>query len=463
MKAIRFLIALVISLPSIVFAQDIVGDWEGNLMVQGQKLPLVIHIKKNGQAYSTTLDSPMQGAKGIPVSSTSYVEGKLQLDMASMGAKYTGNYVQDRIEGIFEQAGMKFPLTFERQLEEVIIERPQTPKPPFPYSVKEVVFSSKEEGIKLAGTLNIPDDCDGCPAVILISGSGPQNRNSEIFNHQPFWVLADHLAKSKIAVLRFDDRGVGSSQGNFQKAVTQNFANDVRGAISFLKTQAKVDSNKVGLLGHSEGSTVAAMVAADTDVAFLVSLAGPGLPGHQILLKQQKDEVAGASLSDQQEKDLNRFLEGQMDLLKSQLSNEELKGSLKKYYKKNFKLLPAATREIGLEKFTLLQTQNLSSPWLKGFISIDPYFYFNRVNCPVLALNGEKDTQVEAESNLTRIAEALKEAGNEQVETMALPELNHLFQPSNTGALMEYGSIETTFDQDALNRISSWIVKIMYE
>ncbi len=451
--------ALCLAISTLSFAQ-ISGNWQGDLAFQGQQIPLVFHIVQDGSGYSATLDSPEQNAKGIAVSTVDYKGGRLSMEISAMRAKYVGTLAGDKITGTFEQAGLKFPLNLERvaKYQKKVVERPQDPKPPFPYAIQEVTFMNDTANIQLAGTLTIPENCDGCPAVVLISGSGPQDRNSEIMDHRPFWVLADYLSKSNIAVLRFDDRGVGESEGQFKYATTEDFATDAAAALDFLKTFPAIDSNNLGLIGHSEGGYVATMLAANReDVAFTVLLASPGVPGAQILLEQQMAAAENASLNPKQEKDLKSYYKGRMNIVLKTQSKQETKTQLEQYAKKNFKKLPPATRQMGVEKYSEAEVAAFTDPWLKKFVSYDPRTDLASITKPILAINGRLDTQVPSMQNLVSIKTVTENAGNAKVDTVSYEGLNHLFQPAETGAVMEYRMIDTTFDLKVMQKIGTWI------
>ena len=284
----------------IMNAQDIAGHWGGTLNIQGVKLRLVFHVSRSGDSWTTTMDSPDQGAKGIPTGKTEYADSVLTITAPALGMKFSGKWQgTDRIQGTFVQGGLTLPLELTRVDGEVALSRPQEPKPPYPYRVEEVTFENTKAGVTLAGTLTLPEKGEHYPVVVLISGSGPQDRDSEIVGHKPFLVLADYLTRQGVGVLRFDDRGVGKSSGDFGMATTLDFADDVEAAVNFLKNDRKV--RNIGLIGHSEGGMIAPLVASRSkDVAFIVLLAGPGLRGDRILLEQQKEmgRVTGATVGE---------------------------------------------------------------------------------------------------------------------------------------------------------------------
>jgi pimeloyl-ACP methyl ester carboxylesterase len=429
-----------------VFSQDISGSWQGALKIQAMQLRLVVNITKADDGYTSTLDSPDQGAKGIPVTTTSFKNDTLKFSVANLGADYVGVLKQDTITGTFTQMGRPFPLQLARG--KVELNRPQEPTKPYPYYEEEVTFENKEAGIKLAGTLTLPKKEGLYPVVILISGSGPQNRNEELMGHKPFLVLADHLTRNGIAVLRYDDRGVGQSTGDFGAATSLDFSTDVEAGVQYLKTRKEINPKQIGLMGHSEGGVIAPMVAARSkDVAFIVLLAGTGVNGEEILIAQQK-LIGKAMGADDSALEKSAIInKGAFDLVKNSKDIETLKTDLAEYLKEN-----------GAPESSISTTVNqIATPWMKYFMVYDPGVSLVKVNCPVLSLNGEKDLQVPSQQNLEAIKSSLAKAKNKNVTTKELAGLNHLFQECKTGAPTEYGTIEQTFSPVALNEISNWI------
>jgi uncharacterized protein len=284
MKKLTMLLLLV---PMLIKAQDITGQWNGILKVQGMELRLVFHISEKDSIYSVIMDSPDQNAFGIPTGTTSFENSTLKIELAQLGARYEGQFGINVINGTFFQAGQAFPFNLTKHsIEKKQISRPQEPRKPYPYNSEEVKFPSDDGKISLAGTLTLPMGKKNFPTAILISGSGPQNRDEEFMTHRPFLVLADYLTRNGIAVLRYDDRGFAESTGDHKSATTYDFSNDVRSAIRYLKNRGDIDPKQIGLIGHSEGGLITPIVASDTKVAFVVLLAGPGVSGDQILLKQ---------------------------------------------------------------------------------------------------------------------------------------------------------------------------------
>lgn len=337
--------------------------------------------------------------------------------------------------------------------------RPQTPQPPYPYETEDLTFENKAEGFSLAGTLTYPKDKKKLPAVILLTGSGAQNRDEELFEHKPFHVIADHLTRQGIAVLRFDDRGFGESGGDILNATTQSFATDAQSAINYLKTRPEIDSKKIGLIGHSEGGNVAFITAGmnQKDVAFVVSLAAMGETGKQTLMRQNEVLSKARGMSDQDWQKRAIALQNEYALLMQDKTIEELKADAQA---DALKKIPEEMRT-NPETLRKVETaiNNQITPWLVNFIKYDPSIDLAKVKCPVLALNGDKDTQVEANTNTSIIASTLTKAGNKKAEAKIYPSLNHFFQTAKTGMVSEYGEIEETIDPQVLNDITLWIKK----
>ena len=297
--------------------------------------------------------------------------------------------------------------------------------------------------------------------VILISGSGPQNRNEELLGHKPFLIISDFLTRNGIGVLRYDDRGTAASEGDFKSATSEDFARDVESALSYLKGRKEIDLGKIGLIGHSEGGLIAPMVAASSEeVAFIVLLAGPGIPGYDILLMQS--EMINRT-NGEQEENLQTSLEitrGALDLVKRSVDEKELQSELAAYLEKALQEHPEQVPEgIAVKDLVESQVKTLSTPWMHFFLNYDPATNLRKVRCPVLALNGAKDLQVPPGINLQAIEKYLKDGGNSNVTSMELPNLNHLFQESETGSPNEYAAIEQTFSPIALELLLDWLSK----
>lgn len=432
-------------------ALPVEGSFEGALKTPtGQSLRLRLHVKRAPDGrLSGALDSVDQGAFGIPIDEISFADGTLRWTIRRLQASFEGKLTEGgaALDGAFTQ-GMAMPLTLRRADPALASRpaRPQQPKPPFPYRSIDVSFSSKAEGVTLAGTLTLPEGPGPHPAAILISGSGPQDRDETIMGHKPFLVLADHLTRRGIAVLRYDDRGFGQSSGDFAAATSVDFSDDAEGALDFLKGRPEIDGQRIGYLGHSEGGIVAPMVAARrSEVAFLVLLAGTAVPGADVMLAQG-EAIMKAMGAPEAARAQNRQIQQQLfDAVRTTPDPEALEAKATEI----LAMLPEQQRTA--------QVRQVATPWMRFFITYDPAPVLRRVKCPVLALFGELDTQVLPGQNAPALEQALREAGNKHAEVHRLAGLNHLFQPAKTGTPQEYATIEQTMDPQALDRISRWL------
>ncbi len=438
--------------------------WEGKLAIgNGLGLRLVVRIQKTEDGtLRGKLDSPDQGAKGMKLDSVSLEKQKLTFAMKAIDATYEGtlNAAETEAVGTFTQGGAKLPLALKKTEKVAELRRPQTPKPPFPYKVEEVSYRNERAGITLAGALSIPEGRGPFPAVILISGSGAQDRDETIFEHKPFLVLADTLTRRGVAVLRVDDRGVGGSSGSIATSTSEDFAGDVEAGIALLLSRSFVDGKKIGLIGHSEGGIIAPIVAARSpDVAFIVLMAGTGLPGDEILMLQGR-LIGKAMGADDKELDKQKEMQKRLfEIMKTEPDQKKASIALREVFKKQLADLSPKERKSASEIEALAETQSkqLESTWFRFFLTFDPRPTLAKVKCPVLALNGERDLQVPPKENLEEIAKAIKKGGNTRVATRQLPGLNHLFQTCKTGAVAEYSQIEETIAPSALKAIGDWI------
>jgi len=446
----------------LLYSQSITGPWNGVLKVPGGQLRVVFHIVKTDTGFSSTMDSPDQGAKGIPVTQTSFDGQNLKLEITAAQIEYTGQLKNDTITGVFKQRGQRFPMNLTReQTKKQPVKRPQEPHKPYPYYTEDVTFQNSDANITLSGTLTLPKKEGIYPVVILISGSGPQNRDEELMGHKPFLVISDYLTKKGIAVLRFDDRGTGQSTGNFKTATSADFASDAESAIGYLKTRKEIDKNKIGLLGHSEGGIIAPMIASKSrDVSFIVLLAGTGIRGDKLLLLQQESIAKASGISDVEIQKSREFNAKAFEMIVNSNDSLTLRNELTKYLK-NLADNPGVKIPEGITKdeFVTMQVNQITSPWMVYFIRYDPTNALEKVKCPVLAINGQKDMQVAPKENLAAINNALKKGGNKDVTIIEFPGLNHLFQECTTGLPDEYASIEQTFSPIALTAISDWIIE----
>jgi uncharacterized protein len=439
------------------------GDWLGTLNAGGASLRIVFHIEiAGGGGFTSSLDSPDQGAFGIPVNQTTYEAGVLTLALPPLGAAFEGRLDETgaTLEGTWSQGGGSLPLVLERTEAVPVLNRPQEPRAPFPYRSEEVSIITPATGVTLAGTLTLPEGNGPHPAVILISGSGSQNRDEELMGHKPFLVLADYLTRQGIAVLRYDDRGVGGSTGDFGAATSIDFAGDARAAVGFLAGHPAIDSGAIGLIGHSEGGLIAPMVAVDEPrVAFIVMLAGPGLRGDEILMLQSEAILRASSVDAGVITKTGAFNRAIYDLVLEEKDPSRLSERLGAFYDRQLETLTEAERAamgLSAEARDPLIAQ-MASPWMRTFITYDPAPTLARLTIPTLSLIGANDLQVPATPNTDAIEAAFRLGGNTRGKTVILPGLNHLFQTSTTGAPSEYSQIEETMAPAALEIVSTWI------
>lgn len=448
-----------LSFPSFLSAQDISGTWHGKLSVPSGSLSIVFHINpaENGN-YVTTLDSPDQGAKGIKTESTSFENSTLIVRIPAINASYKGKLDKNNtINGTFTQ-GIPIPLNLKKG-ETARPKRPQEPQPPFPYRNEEVIVRNEQDGINLAGTLTLPEKGNRFPAVVMVTGSGAQNRDEEIMGHKPFLVIADYLTRNGIAVLRCDDRGTAASQGNHATATNENFATDTKAAIRYLRNRKEIDPKKIGIIGHSAGGTIAFMTAAeDPSVAFVVSLAGAGVRGDSLMLKQVELISKSQGMPDTAWEKIKPSVRNRYSILQqADKTPEELRKEL--YADVTKTMPPAQLKDAGTIRQISGELQSMTSPWYLHFMRYDPAKDLEKVKCPVLALNGGKDIQVDAAMNLTAIREKTAGNGNRNVTVKTYPNLNHLFQTCKKGTLAEYGQLEETISPEVLKDITDWIIK----
>lgn len=459
------------SLPSALFEQitstqkPLDGIWVGVVVVSGIKIRMILRVSKNSAgALTARMDVPDQGASDLPVESIT-VEGQVVRFQSSNLGTYQGTLSNDSLEivGELKQGPTTLPITFKRVDKAPTLGRPQDPQKPYPYIEEEVSYENKADAVKLAGTLTMPRTKGPFPAVVLITGSGSQDRNETTAGHRPFLVLADHLTRLGIAVLRVDDRGVGGSARGSYTATSENYAKDALAGVEFLKSRAEINPRQIGLIGHSEGGMIAPMAAiASRDVSFIVMMAGTGLPGDEVielqtdlLLKTQGAEEEGRRLT----RDLFAAVFG---ILKKKDDSATAEKQIRETLAAKTAAMTEAQRKGMSQMLTVIDTQLTQfylSEWFRFFLRYDPRPTLKQVKVPVLAMNGEKDLQAVPKENLDAIAAALKEGGNNDFSIVLLPQLNHLFQNSQTGLPTEYGEIEETISPVALKTISDWILK----
>ncbi len=444
--------------------EGLAGAWQGSLQVQAFQLRILMKIKEDGDTLTGTMDSLDQNALNIPINAISLDDKTVKLEIKKIGGSYEGKLSDDgsEIVGTWKQGGTNVDLTMRRLEKTPDTSRPQDPKPPFPYESIDVTFKNQGADISLAGTLTLPKSKGPHPAVVMITGSGPQDRDEAIMGHRPFLVWADHLTRAGIAVLRYDDRGVGKSEGRFSKATVTDLESDAQAAFDFLRTREEIDANRVGLVGHSEGGILAPQIASkDDDVAFIVMLAGVGVPMKQLLTQQGTDilKVMGA---DQEALDRQRETQTKIfDLVLQQGDASDLQEQIKAIINDAIEQLPKDQREAAekMGQSADQQVKMVTSPWFRELLAIDPAPALKKVACPVLAICGKKDLQVACDDNLAGIKASVLSGGNEQVTVVPLEDLNHLLQTAETGAVSEYGTIEETIAPIALKTVGDWITK----
>ncbi|GHA75480.1 alpha/beta hydrolase [Pontibacter akesuensis] len=443
----------------------VTGDWSGALRVMGTELPLVFHISPAPDGTLTaTMDSPKQGAKGIPVQEVKLAQDSLYIDMKAIGGAYAGKITgPETIDGQWKQGGQSFPMQLKKGATEET-KKPQEPTKPYPYQETEVTVENKTASNTLAGTLTTPQGKGPHPAVVLFTGSGAQDRDQTILGHKPFLLLADYLTRQGFAVLRLDDRGVGKSGGTFATATTEDFASDAEAAFNFLKNHPSINKKKIGLLGHSEGALVAAKVAArHPDAAFVALLAGNAVPGTELLVAQNKALLQNAGVPQAQ---LQKYLALREAQFKVAATEADMTKAAEKIRQLEQQAKAGMTeqeqQQLGLtDQAAQTLVAQLSSPWMRYYLAYDPAPTLRQLKMPVLALNGSKDLQVPAQRNLSATEKALKAAGNRKYTIKELPNLNHLFQTAETGSPAEYGQLEETVAPIALETIANWMKEVV--
>ena len=449
----------------------LIGDWLGKLDTGAISLRIVFHIKVDPAGKLTaTMDSPDQSAYGLPVGDVTIADKAVKFDLPAVNGSLIGTLDDSGkvITGRWEQGGASLPITLTLSDTPIVpVKRPQTPQAPFPYTETNITFSSLAKGIKLAGTLTVPKGPGPFPAAVFVSGSGGQDRDETMLGHKPFQVLADQLARLGIATLRYDDRGVGLSNGDQAAGTSKDFANDAEGAARFLKTAANIKRTKIGFIGHSEGALIAPMVAArNPDVAFVVMLAGPGVPGKDVILKQSEAIMKAMKASPAE---IKKSRDSQLKIIaavdavvRKNPSNPDpnkLVAALKKETDALIAALPLADRIEAQKNRAMVdaQVQQFATPWFRYFLNYDPRTALRKVKVPVLVMNGDKDLQVIASQNVPEVEKALRTGGNKRVTVRLMPGLNHFFQHAVTGSPQEYGTIDETFAPEAIKEIGAFI------
>jgi len=442
------------------------GIWVGAIEVSGIKLRIVLKIAQaSGRALTAKLDVPDQGASDLPIDSVSAEADSFRFEAKNLGLSYEGklNKEGSEISGQLKQGPAVYPLTLKRTDKVPTLGRPQDPKKPYPYAEEEVAYENKTDGVKLTGTLTLPRTKGPFPAVLLITGSGAQDRNETIAGHRPFLVLADYLTRLGIAVLRVDDRGMGGSSLGSLTATSENYAGDVLAGVEFLKNRTEINPRQIGLIGHSEGGIIAPMAAVRSkDTAFIVLMAGTGLPGDDVIQLQTELLLRAQGAGDEGVKLTRDLFAGVFSILKNNDDRATAEKQIRDMLAAKTAAMTEAQRKGMAQMLTTIDTQLKQfylTEWFRFFLRYDPRPTLKKVQIPVLAINGEKDLQVAAKENLAGIDAALKEGGNKDYAIVLLPQMNHLFQTSKTGLITEYGEIEETISPVALKTMSDWILK----
>jgi len=463
-KTISLALVLLILITSSAWAntEDIIGSWMGTLSFGNTEVRMAYTIEEDPNGtLSAYLHSVDEAVYNIPVDEILFEDNQLTLVCEAALSTYKGRLIKGRSSVLFDGHWLQSGLTLELDLRPVAEvprpNRPQDPQPPFPYEQQEVVFENIPAGIQLAGTLTIPEGTGPFPVMVTISGSGQQDRNSNILEHKPFWVIADYLARLGIAVLRYDDRGVGDSTNSQTQATSADLAGDVIAAVTFLLDHPDIDPNRIGLIGHSEGGMIAPMVATEIeDIALIVLLAGPGVPGSEILLVQTADILRSRGASEQAIENNSIYLNRVFEILEDNTDDEIAKEKIRQTYIQIYGQ--------GLSQESLdAEAQVWTSPWMRFFILYDPGPTLAQVTCPVLALFCELDIQVDPNENLPVMEYILSRAGHTDYLVHELPQLNHLFQTAETGVVEEYAQIEETFAPAALDFIGAWISERFFD
>lgn len=447
-------------------AQNITGNWAGKIKISTEKtLEFNFNISKKGSDYITIIDIPTNRVTGLKPKATSFTNDTLFVDGSNLGITYKGvlDVNRQKFTGNISERGNTIQLILKKTKikPKEIAKKPQEPTKPYPYYEEEVSFKNNSANVTLAGTFTRPNTLEKHPVVILITGSGPQDRDQTFVGHKTFLVLADYLTRNGIAVLRYDDRGTNKSTGNFSTATTEDFAYDVVAAINYLKTRNDIDVNNIGLIGHSEGGIIAPLATnrAKDDVAFIISLAGTGIVGSELVYNQV---TSMRTFPVPDEKAFNLLMKKAIDIASSSKDLSQVKLDLRQHYTKN--VAPILKPMLGSQEKTQEVINGLvearTTPWMRYFYNYNPADEYAKIRIPVLSLNGSKDTQVPAKLHQNGIRKALEKAQNKKFKIIELEGLNHLFQEAETGLMDEYSTINQTFSLKALEIIVEWILNL---
>ena len=443
------------------------GTWKGHLEVQGSRLRVQFHLKQDSGAWKALMDSPDQMQFGLEMDEVEIDGNRIKLVMKAAHAKYEGSLNSEKalINGKWIQGAMSLPLGLVKDYNFQPRKFPQTPKAPFPYKSEEITYRNEKADIQLGGTITIPQLKEGqkAPVLLLITGSGAQDRDETIAGHKPFWVIADHFSRRGFAVLRVDDRGVGASGGNPQSATTADFVTDVQAGINYLQAHPDIDPKRIILMGHSEGGLIAMMVAAKSrrSIAGIISLAGPGLPMSELMTQQIADLAKKEGLGEAYIQASIDYSSKLYELVKADRKNKLNVNTLLEKMKPYYDGLSQDIKDsLQLTEQRLMQScATVTNPWFRYFIKINPAPYLKKITCPVLALNGGADIQVAAGPNLEAIAKGIRKNGNKEVTCTEIQGLNHLFQSCQSCTIQEYAELEETFSPAVLKAIEGWLMK----
>lgn len=453
-------------------SQNVSGNWQGNLHINDNEIPIVFHIKKDAfNKLSAVFDSPSQKAFGIACNDVKLKSDSDIISIQIISGFYAAKLInKDSLDGVWHQGKGSLPLGLIRTSDTssfIEHKRPQTPLPPFPYLSIDTVYKNADNTMQYGATFTRPFSGNKFPTVILITGSGKQDRDENIFGHKPFAVIADYLTKNGIAVLRIDDRGMGKTSGDYETSTIADFAKDVETGIQYLKSRSDVDTKKIGLIGHSEGGIVAPLVAVgNKEVAFMILLAGSGVKGSEI---NDFQNIYPLQKTGTNKDVIKKFLVLHHKLRSISINSKnaiDYDSTVSKIFldwKKNQseETLKELIRNSDEETIRSLQYNysSFKTPWWNFFLNYDPSIALQKLSVPVLALNGEKDVQIEPKSNLAAIESALKKSKSKNFKTMEIPGLNHLFQHCLRCTVDEYAELEETFAPEILKIMGDWLNK----
>ena len=449
-------------------AAQVAGRWEGTAEVNGQALLIAFNISMDGaEVRSATMDVPAQGAKGLPCDEVKVEGDSLSIFIKMIKGRYEGklDIAQSKITGVFHQGNFNTPLDLKRTGNAVALDRPQTPKPPFPYKSEDVTYNSEDKAVHLAGTLATPQGQGPFPVALLISGSGLQDRDETIFGHKPFMVIADYLTRRGIAVLRVDDRNAGKSTGP-KNGTSADFAKDAMISLDFLQKRKDIDPKRIGLIGHSEGGMIAQILATERpkDVAFIISLAGPGENILDLMAQQNtanlKSMKVTASIAESYGTMMRKIMEAATTEIGKEAFEQKVKAAFADWksgiHPNVVNSMTGVTDEASEQHFLSTLDRSLRDRWMQYFLAYDPTENLAKIKCPVLAINGEKDIQVLSEPNLA----GWKAAGNgKDFMVKEMSGLNHLFQRCEKCTVAEYGELTETFSPEVLKMMGDWLTE----